>query len=69
MAANFLKDENTRLKTRIFFIESEMSKKEKLIDDLLQQEHSGRPGGPKVKLEGHLALNLKRKIREMQAIV
>ncbi len=36
MTANYLKDENTRLKTRIFFIESEMSKKEKLIDDLLQ---------------------------------
>jgi len=37
MAANFLKDENTRLKTRIHMLEGEMNKKEKLVDDLLMQ--------------------------------
>lgn len=35
MAANYLKDENTRLKTKIHILESELTKKEKLVDDLL----------------------------------
>jgi len=39
-----------------------MTKKEKLIDDLLQSENGGKG---KVKLEGHLAINLKRKVREL----
>jgi len=37
MTANFLKDENIRLKTRVHILESEIVKKEKLIDDLLLQ--------------------------------
>jgi hypothetical protein len=36
MAANYLKDENTKLKTRIYMLEGEMVKKEKVIDELLQ---------------------------------
>lgn len=35
MTANFLKDENMKLKTRLHMFEAEMSKKEKLIDELL----------------------------------
>ena len=37
ITANFLKEENVRLKTRIHILEGEMNKKEKLIDDLLMQ--------------------------------
>jgi hypothetical protein len=35
MAANYLKDENTRLKTKIHKLETELNQKEKLVDDLL----------------------------------
>ena len=35
MAANLLKDENTKLRTKIHILESEVAKKEKLVDDLL----------------------------------
>jgi hypothetical protein len=38
MAANFLKDENTKLRTKIHILESELGKKEKLVDDLLLQQ-------------------------------
>lgn len=84
MAANFLKEENVRLKTKIHKMEAEMSQKEKLIDDLLLQQDSFQtnqvnpdtgmnaklPKSAKtVKLEGHLAMNLKRKIRELQIII
>jgi len=37
MTANFLKDENVRLKTKIQILEGEMGKKEKIIDELLLQ--------------------------------
>ena len=37
ITANFLKDENIKLKTRIHIMEGEIGKKEKLIDDLLMQ--------------------------------
>ncbi|CDW71575.1 UNKNOWN [Stylonychia lemnae] len=74
MAANYLKDENTRLKTKIHKLEVDLAQKERLVDDLLVQQDSFQVGGPisttnktqKVKLEGHLALNLKRKVRELQ---
>ncbi len=80
ITANFLKDENVKLKTKCHILESELSKKEKLIDDLLQQQDSYQIVGPmsqnmkagglsKMKLEGHLSMNLKRKIREMQTII
>jgi len=35
MAANFLKDDNIKLKTKVQILETELTKKEKLIDDLL----------------------------------
>lgn len=37
MTANFLKDENIKLKTKIQILETEINKKEKLVDDLLMQ--------------------------------
>jgi hypothetical protein len=37
IAANFLKDENVKLKTKIHIMEGELTKKEKVIDDLLMQ--------------------------------
>ena len=36
ITANFLKDENIKLKTRIHMLEGDVGKKEKIIDDLLQ---------------------------------
>ena len=91
MAANLLKDENTKLRTKIHILESELSKKEKLVDDLLLQQdtssyqmaaannvgsvknvggiNSGAGNAQKLKLESHLAANLKRKIRELQTEV
>lgn len=35
MVSNMLKDENVKLKTKIHILESEIFKKEKLVDDLL----------------------------------
>jgi hypothetical protein len=40
MAANLLKDENTKLKTKVHILESELNKKERLVDDLLMQQDS-----------------------------
>lgn len=37
MVSNMLKDENLKLKTKIHILESEIIKKEKLVDDLLLQ--------------------------------
>lgn len=83
MTANFLKDENTKLRTKTHILEAELAKKEKLVDDLLLQQDtssyqiaaavaSGNNGSTKnnshaakLKLESHLATNLKRKIREI----
>jgi hypothetical protein len=36
MTANYFKDENLKLKTKVHFLEGDNQKKEKLIDDLLQ---------------------------------
>ena len=45
MTANLLKDENVKLKTKVHILESELLKKERLIDDLLmQQEGAGYQG-------------------------
>jgi hypothetical protein len=38
MATNLLKDENTKLKTKVHMLEAELTKKEKLVDDLLMQQ-------------------------------
>lgn len=40
ITSNFLKDENVKLRTRVHILESEVSKKERLIDELLQQQDS-----------------------------
>ena len=37
ITANFFKEENVKLKTKIHILEGEVTKKEKLIDDLLMQ--------------------------------
>jgi hypothetical protein len=75
MTTNHLKDENTKIKTRLFMVESELQKKDRVIDDLLQQQENNfglpkskyssvRSGG--VKSETHLVINLKRKVRDVQ---
>ena len=74
LTANFFKEENVKLKTKVHILETELNKKEKLIDDLLMQQDSFQVGGnqstksqfQKLKLESHLTLNLKRKIKELQ---
>ena len=75
MISNLLKDENVKLKTKVHILESEITRKEKLVDDLLLQEDTNAYGvnnanvqqsGPKLKLESHLTTNLKKKIRELQ---
>jgi len=38
ITANFFKDENMRLKTRVHILENELSKKERLVDELLLQQ-------------------------------
>jgi hypothetical protein len=35
ITANFFKDENMKLKTRVHILENELTKKERLVDDLL----------------------------------
>jgi hypothetical protein len=37
MASNLLKDENVKLKTKVHMLEAELTKKERLVDDLLMQ--------------------------------
>lgn len=81
IAANYLKDENLRLKTKVHILEGEIQKKEKFIDEIIQQQDSyqiGGVGGPVVVANNkstqprnstHLTLNLKRKIRELQSEV
>jgi uncharacterized membrane protein len=81
IAANYLKDENLRLKTKVHILEGEIQKKEKFIDELIQQQDSyqiGGVGGPVMVANNkgnqprnstHLTLNLKRKIRELQSEV
>lgn len=37
MTANFLKDENLKLRTRVQIMEQELNKKDRYIDDLISQ--------------------------------
>jgi hypothetical protein len=84
MISNLLKDDNVKLKTRVQILETELSRKEKLIDELLmQQDNTGYniavvaagvtkaagQGAPKLKFESHLTSNLKKKIKELQSSV
>lgn len=74
MTTNVLKEENTKLKTRLLFVESELGKKDRVIDDLLVRQEQTF-GLPKTKFTGvragalksetHLVINLKRKIRDI----
>lgn len=74
MTTNVLREENVKLKTRLLFVENEIAKKDKMIDDLLvQQENNFAVPKPKlsairvggIKTETHLVINLKRKIRDI----
>jgi len=73
ITANFFKEENVRLKTKVHILESEMAKKDRLVDELLQQQENfnlpttgGAFGKGKSKLDSHLNQNLKRKIKDLQ---
>ena len=72
MTTNNLKDENTRLKTRLQMIENTLQRKDKLIDDLIQAQEAnyGMPNNKRSVPSGkgeqtHLILNLKKKIRDL----
>lgn len=69
MASNNLVTENTRLKTRVQMVEREFAKKEKEIDELMNQQETsyGLPMQTKIggRAQTHLVMNLKRKIREL----
>ena len=78
MTTNNLKDENTRLRTKLQIVEVELQRKDKVIDDLIIQQEanyglpqsapkfqSNRLGGA-LKTDTHLVINLKRKIKEAQ---
>jgi len=72
MATNNLKDENTKLRTRLHMTENELTRKDKMIDELLQLQQdvgAGKfgpgAGGRVTKSDSHnLVINLKRKVRD-----
>lgn len=50
ITANFFKEENIKLKTKVHILEGELIKKEKLVDDLLlQQDNYGGMGNNSTK--------------------
>lgn len=71
LQTNTLKDENTKLRTRIQMVETELSRKDKMIDELLQMQQEAQFGG-NLKMGNrtskgeshHLVVNLKRKVRD-----
>ena len=67
IATNSLRDENTKIRTRLHMVENELTRKDREIDDLIAQADSNgkRVGG--TKLDSHLVNNLKRKVRDQQA--
>lgn len=70
MTTNVYKEENTRLKTRLLFIENDIAKKDRLIDELMAAQEASFGTRPKLavraaKNETHLVINLKRKIRDI----
>jgi hypothetical protein len=67
IATNSLRDENTKIRTRLHMVENELNRKDRIIDDLIAQADSNgkRVGG--TKLDSHLVNNLKRKVRDQQA--
>lgn len=72
MTTNRFKDENTKLRTKLQMVEVELLKKDKVIDDLLVQQEMNMAMGAKytsirgTKLDSHLVINLKRKVKEQQ---
>ena len=74
LAANYLKDENVKLKTRLHMLEVEMLKKEKIIGDIISKPEAVSHGvngnfAQMKKFESHLTQNLKRRIKEMQIVI
>ena len=77
MTTNNLKDENTRLRTKLQCVEVELQRKDKVIDDLIVQQEAnfGLPSsmpkfannrmGGSLKSDTHLVINLKRKVRDL----
>lgn len=74
MATNNLKDENTKLRTRLHMTENELTRKDKIIDELIQQNQTDNLTGAnkfgsqqRGKADSHhLVINLKRKVRDQQ---
>ena len=69
ITANVVRDENTRLRTKLQMADNEITRKDRLIDDLiLQQENLGGNMKRKfnIRVESHLEINLKRKVRDLQ---
>ena len=71
MSSNALKDENTKLKTKIRMYERELDEKEDMINQLFNQKDISTIGslGTKInkrKFESHLTYNLKRQVKELK---
>ena len=71
MATNNLKDENTKLRTRLHMTENELNRKDKIIDELIHKQQTdnltgaNKFGSNRTKADSHhLVINLKRKVRE-----
>lgn len=71
-------DENTKLKTRLFKCETELAKKEKMIEDILSSyQHSPERNQSKatrklynaLKIDTHLTNNLKKQIKDQRVII
>ena len=69
IATNNLTDENTKLRTRLQMVENELTRKDRIIDDLIAQaDSSGKLGGRGGSgMVSHLVTNLKRKVKDQQA--
>jgi hypothetical protein len=46
MTTNLLKDENTKLRTKVHMLENEIGRKEKLVDELLMQQDTNYAAAP-----------------------
>lgn len=72
MTANNLKNENTKLRTRLHMFEVELQRKDRIIDEMVAAQEANfalpnaKRAAPASKGEqAHLVINLKRKIKEM----
>lgn len=66
LTANAYRDENIRLRTRLQALEEDLLRRERLVDELVAKPEGNSKGK---KIESHLTLNLKRRVKEMQAVV